>query len=208
MCTGPWCPVRAPHKPFFLGLGRQCVSHPQAASDSATGRQQTDRIQQLQPVGPERPSVSEWAPRPEQTRRDRTEQAIFSHWLWLNSLFSQRWPWNCSVSLHERHPGGMLGSKASEQIVEVGLVGRRDWTLYKKNNNKAEENQLMKSQPLRSGLLSLVSTRWQTSRQRQVLGWHVCISAAALDSSRRGWGWVKRRRPAWLPLVWVTFPQP
>lgn len=50
-----------------------------------------------------------------QSKRDRTEQAIFSNPLWLNSLFSHQSLWNCSVSLYERHPDGTVGSKASER---------------------------------------------------------------------------------------------
>lgn len=51
-----------------------------------------------------------------QSKRDRTEQAIFSNPLWLNAPFSHQWPWNCSVSLHERHPDGTVGSKPSKRI--------------------------------------------------------------------------------------------
>lgn len=56
------------------------------------------------------------------SKRDRTEQAIFSKPLWLNSLFSHQSPWNCSVSLYERHPDGTVGSKLNKQI-----AGSRGW---------------------------------------------------------------------------------
>ena len=42
--------------------------------------------------------------------RLRTEQAIFSSPLRLNSLFSHRSPENCSVSLYVRHPDGAVDS--------------------------------------------------------------------------------------------------
>lgn len=136
-------------------LALACIlmsDHPQAAIDSATERQQAAVIPTsyntlfvcvfMWSVRPERPSVSECLPRPEQTRQDRTEQAIFSHSLWLNSLFSHQSLWNCSVSLHERHPDGTVGSKASKQIVRGGgeaAVGRHEWTLKKWGQREAAD---------------------------------------------------------------------
>lgn len=35
--------------------------------------------------------------------------------LWLKSLFSHQSPWDCSVSLYERHPDGIEGSKPRRQ---------------------------------------------------------------------------------------------
>lgn len=159
--------------------------HPQAAIDSATEWQQAAVIPTsyntlfvcvfMWSVRPEKPSVSECLPRPEQTRQDRTEQAIFSHSLWLNSLFSHQSLWNCSVSLHERHPDGTVGSKASKQIVR-GWVARLQWAGMSEHlKNEAKEKQLIKSATLCLGLFSLVLTRWQTSPVHRGLGWHVYV---------------------------------
>lgn len=82
------------------------------------------------------------------SKRDRTEQAIFSKPLWLNSLFSHQSPWNCSVCLYERHPDGTVGSKLSKQI--AGSLGgeaaseRRGSTKVIRGHGKAAEKENLK----------------------------------------------------------------
>lgn len=164
----PWTfiPCACGTQSFCTRAQTSMCDHPQAASDSATEWQQAASTGYnslfvcvfMWSVRPERPSVSEWPARPEQTRRDRTEQAIFSHSLWLNSLFSQRSPWNCSVSLHERHPDGTVGSKASEQIVGVGraAAGWRDWTRYKKKREKKQQGQREAADEITTSLFRFV----------------------------------------------------
>lgn len=129
-------------------------------------------------VRPERPSV-------EQTRQDRTEQAIFFHPLWLNSPFSHQLLQNCSVSFYERHPDGTMGSKASKQIRESRGT-RQQWEGMSEHikiwGHRGAANKISNA----LALFSLVLGDLQTNLSRAVRLMLTCLcSSAAIRSSQR-----------------------
>lgn len=152
-------------------------------------------------VRPERPNV-------EQTRQDRTEQAIFFHPLWLNSPFSHQLLQNCSVSFYERHPDGTMGSKASKQIRESRGT-RQQWEGMSEHikiwGHRGAADKISNT----PALFSLVLVDLQTNLSRAVRLMLTCLcSSAAVYSSQRKTRVGRTLLSCWFLMVKATFPRP